>query len=166
MDGANLVCTNQDCEGGDLYDVLTWMNTLGSVKGLGWSTQSAFLEHIDIKSVDDFYKLDPIKLISFRDVAGVGDSSYKLINEMIAKLNSDITFSEFLIACNLKGLGWSSASKIADSRDVILNYPLGDDKSFIDKLVGIKGMNVTARDSIYRNIGKIRRYASLIKIVS
>lgn len=161
--GADLACDNFDCSGQNYSRIYHWIKIVAPVKNLGSSLISALVDALEIDSVQDLYKeYDLSKLYQYE---GVGSSKVKIVEEMFRELQSPHSLPVYLMALNIRGLGYQSAKKICEQSfiyDEIKQDYFSD--AFELDISNAKGVSYSTKVSLLKNWGRLVDMLSLIKV--
>lgn len=160
VSGADLVCTNPECESSNYNSVVHWIKVLGLVDNLGSSLIDKFIEFYDISSVDDIYTTLPY-ISEFYNAPGVGSSKVEVIKDMYRKLEEPKKLNHLLVALNLPNLSYESAYKIVSNTslyDMIVNNDI-DPLRLRAQLRRVKRVSSKAKEGLLNNIDLVKYYS-------
>ena len=159
VSGAYLICNNPDCSGKLYNDLVSWVNHIAPVKGIGWTIINGIFEDLGISSVDDLY--EKIDLIN-RDLP-LGPATLDKVMTMKAKLTMPVDIATFIMSCNIKGCGWTQAIKLGEHYNLLLVDPYNN-ANWESQINGLSRVNRTVKANLIKSIDKIRRYAEYISV--
>lgn len=130
--GKYLECINNECPAQVSLSIEYFFKTL-DVEELGLKTIEKFIEVFDLKTVIDFYNLEPSEI---SPLEGFGEkSANKIVNNIQSTLSEKVTPSQLLQALGIKEIGPST------SRWIIGEYGFENlPKLNIDDLSNVKGI--------------------------
>lgn len=156
--GTDLKCVNPDCGDKSESRLWAWTNVLAPVKGLGGSVKTELFEGMGITSIDSFYdQFNDIKDWARKNTT---NHRYKLISDMIDTLTKEVPAWKFFVACSIPGCGKSAGEALAKNLDLILYDPITDSSK--ERILGIKGANINAKNWVVEHLVDIRRWANYL----
>ncbi len=166
VSGVNLFCNNPDCTGLSKSNILHYIFSIIDIPNLGWSSVSSFLNKFGINSVVDLYELNNYES-ELLSIDGVGGTTYKLLIDMMSELRGPLNKSDFLVGCNIKGIGRKAANLLTTEDDngvcPLDIIAMSDNKNDIRSLIrGIGGLGNSASESICRSLNYIKKLYSLV----
>lgn len=156
MNGANLFCKNVSCSGRLGERLYHWIYTLVNLKGLGDSILDQISDNLGLESVDDLYQN-----LNNLENAVSGQVSKNLVSEMISILKKPVSFSRFLLACGIPGIGETASFSLSSKKDFILKDRISS--SWKEDILNLSGINKIAKENLISHIDEIRRLSRYVK---
>lgn len=148
VDGAFLICENDDCPGNKIGNIKKWILKTGiKTQGIGDRTIEILYEKGFIQQPSDLYKLDYEKVA---ELDGFGKRSAELIKNIIES-SRELTLQEFLSGLNIKNFSSETANLLIDhgydTIDKILSININD-------IINIKGIGLKTAEDLAKGLKK------------
>lgn len=157
--GVDLVCS-EESESQLPYHYIT---TIAPEDGAGYSLYSEIVKVSELENLYDLCKF-LLNLDDYRDRCLSNINGYvtkKLINKIFDKLGSPVDPVRFLVACNIRGLGWGTSEKLIDEYPTIIDdIKFGSLKD--DKIVKIKGLGYSTLNSVKGGFDRINELSRVV----
>jgi len=160
--GTDLVCYNEN-ETGLAYHFFT---VVAPVDNAGWSTYSSIIDGIDSedKLVNFIANMDINSIVDRTN----GSATKEIVRKICETVKSEIDPARFLVACNIKGLGWNTCSAIIEAFPEFINEVKEGIVDW-DKLYSVNGVgwktvvSITAMSDRIKNLAKVVKIKSFVK---
>jgi DNA ligase (NAD+) len=144
IEGANLMCTNDDCSGLGTGNLERWVKELG-IDELGTKTIETFYEKSLVREPADFYKLSVQQIANLNRM---GDkSATKIVNNLRAKMQ--LTLPDLIAGLNMPNFSRQTAETLLNAGydDVVKIFNAQE-----HDLVNIKGIGEKTAQQIVKGI--------------
>lgn len=163
--GVDLCCENEN-EESLIYQFIT---KTGAIEGAGWSLYSRLIETLSLKTFEDLVNFlkdlcdDPTKFdqLIYDKISGTVTQN-KCIS-ILRIIHNGTDPETFLVACNINGISWKSASNLTQSYPEFLIDVINQKVNY-DKLWSINGFGSSLVEAIKSSESKIRKLAESVRL--
>lgn len=114
LSGKDLVCPNPDCTGKKENELWHFISVVGSVDNMGGTLLGNIIKAFNFTTIESIYQND-IDYSVLESMDGIGQSKIDTVKKCINKIRNESQCLEvYLVGLSIKGLGYSSAKKLAD----------------------------------------------------
>lgn len=165
--GEDLVCSEENAN----QLAYRFISVVGETEGVGPGIFSKILNEVfKIETSEDLIKLlkkcheDINDCYSEIDEKVSGSVTKSKCKEVINKLSSPINPVKFLVACNIKGLSWTSSTNLIYNYPEILNEIIEKGHIDLDRIYRIPGFGDAAAESLTNNFKRIQSLGQVVVI--